>query len=389
MRLIFFMLTAHSLLPDTAMMTTPFLDDSIALLREMVATPSVTYEEAAVCTLVSRRLTEWGIGHSRIHNNLLALNRHFTLSKPTLMLCAHLDTVPPCEGYGFSPFTPDDAAVAEVLELDVPCVAGLGSNDDGGSVVAMATAFRHLVDNPDLPVNLLLAIVAEEERTARHGAAYLWREVLGADGSPFPKPRFAIVGEPTGGRVATSERGLIVIDGEAVGVSGHAGRNEGVNAIYIALEDIVRLRSHHFERISPLMGSVHLSVTRISAGTAHNVVPDVCRFVVDVRPTECYDNAEILSRLQAECRSTLTARNLFNASSVTPQGSPWLSVVSRIGLETYSSPTTSDWMHFPCDCIKFGPGDSARSHRPNEYILVEEVAAAIDHYISLISHFTP
>lgn len=366
------------------------LQDSLNLLRRMVATPSLTFEEEAVCTLVSQQLAAWDIEHTRIHHNLLALNRHFAPEKPTLMLCAHLDTVAAGEGYTFHPLVPEPEKVKAALPIDEPLVAGLGSNDDGGSVVAMIAAFRTIYHQTHLPVNVLLALVAEEERSGEKGANYLWESYFGSPSARrhgIPTPDFAIIGEPTGGEVATSERGLLVIDGEARGESGHAAREEGVNALYIALEDIEKLRRFDFVRVSPQMGRVKLTVTQISCGTAHNVIPDTCRFVIDIRPTEQYDNAEIWKLLQARCRSTLTPRNLKNRSSATRENSPFWSLIAQQGLTTYSSPTTSDWMRTPVDAIKLGPGHSSRSHRPDEYVLASEIEAAIDQYLYFIQHF--
>ena len=368
-----------------------FIKDSIELLRRMVAVPSVTFEEKAVRDLVGTHLKQWGISFCYERNNILALNRHARPERPTLMLCAHLDTVAPSSGYSRNPYDPG---------TDDDRIWGLGSNDDGGSVVAMIAAFRHYYDSTALPFNLLLALSCEEERSGPNGTAHLWtgntlsralNAGLANEGKTQQNtddwtPRFAIIGEPTGGRAATSERGLLVIDGEVHGQSGHAARNEGVNALYIALDDIQRLRNFDFDRVSPLMGRVKLSVTQIEAGTAHNVIPDTCRFVVDIRPTEQYSNAEILKLLQRECHSTLTARNLRNRSNATRSGSPLLAALDHLGIETFSSPTTSDWVRTPCDAIKFGPGESSRSHRPDEFILIQEIEQAITHYIAFIEN---
>lgn len=352
------------------------INDSIQLLRRMVAIPSVTFDEAAVRDLVSGQLRHWGIDCTCQRNNILALNRHADSHLPTLMLCAHIDTVAPNAGYTRDPFDPGS---------DADRIWGLGSNDDGGSVVAMTAAFRHFHDAVGLPFNVLLALTAEEERSGPGGGEHLWQSVFRDDEvySHFT-PSLAIIGEPTGGLAATSERGLLVIDAEAHGVSGHAARNEGVNALYIALDDVARMRNFDFQRVSPLMGRVKLTVTQMECGTAHNVVPDTCRFVVDIRPTEQYTNSEILDMLQRECQSTLTARNLRNRSSATRPDSPLLAALAALGIGTYSSPTTSDWVRTPCDAIKMGPGESSRSHRPDEFILVSEIAEATDRYIALI-----
>ena len=225
--------------------------------------------------------------------------------------------------------------------------------------------------------NLILVLSCEEERSGKNGMTGLWPELA-------QKVDFAIVGEPTGMKAATSERGLLVIDATAHGISGHAARNEGENALYKALEDIERLRSHVFEKVSPRMGKVNINVTQIKAGTAHNVIPDRCDFVIDIRPTEQYSNEEILNELQEICTSELKPRNLANRSSATFEDSPLQKAAEALGIETFSSPTTSDWMRIGCDAVKMGPGDSARSHRKDEFVFVEEIRNGIETYIQYI-----
>ena len=352
-----------------------YLNDSLELLRQMVRTPSVSFEESAVRELICQALRDWSVPYAIARGNIVARSDGYDPSRPTLVLDAHIDTVPAAGGYTRDPFDPGD---------DPELIYGLGSNDDGGSVAAMIAVFRAL-RSEQLPFNLLLALCCEEERSGPDGAAWLYSpEGLLATDPSYGMPRWAIVGEPTGLRAATSERGLMVLDGEARGVSGHAARGEGVNALYIALDDIAALRTHRFDRVSPLMGEVRLSVTQIEAGTAHNVIPDRCRFVVDVRPTEQYTNSELLDELQGLCRSRLVARNLSNRSSASLPNSPLVRTVEALGIETFSSPTTSDWMRMGCDAIKIGPGESSRSHRPDEFIRCDEIAAAVEVYTDII-----
>jgi acetylornithine deacetylase len=225
--------------------------------------------------------------------------------------------------------------------------------------------------------NITLVLTCEEERSGKGGMTGLW-------GKRLNRIDYAIVGEPTGMKAATSERGLLVIDATAHGVSGHAARNEGKNALYIALEDIEKLRRHEFSKVSPRMGKVNLNVTQISAGSAHNVIPDRCDFVIDIRPTEQYTNEEILQELQEICQSELKPRNLANRSSATHEGSLLQKTAEKLGIETFSSATTSDWMRITCDAIKMGPGDSSRSHRKDEFVTVEEVKEGIEKYIRFI-----
>ncbi len=397
-------------------------DESVALLKEMIAVPSPSFSEDAVCTHICNWLTDKQINHKRTGNNIIA--EHIVdPARPTLMLCAHIDTVAPCEGYVFDPYTPDYEIAAKVIGEAIgrhyrpdEIVAGLGSNDDGASAVAMIAAYRYFCglrpfmgrghgmhDNPSHSVvvgpspcgqggstvmhtmppapecNLTLVLTCEEERSGKDGMTSLWPMRLS-------QIDYAIVGEPTGMKAATSERGLLVIDATAHGISGHAARNEGKNAIYIALEDIEKIRNHKFSKVSPRMGEVNINVTQINAGTAHNVIPDRCDFVIDIRPTEQYTNEEILQELQGICQSELRPRNLSNRSSATAEGSPLQKAAESLGIETFSSPTTSDWMKITCDAVKMGPGESSRSHRRNEFILVSEIRNAIETYIDYINN---
>jgi acetylornithine deacetylase len=228
--------------------------------------------------------------------------------------------------------------------------------------------------------NLILVLTCEEERSGKNGMTGLWSELK-------DKVDYAIVGEPTGMKAATAERGLLVIDATAHGIAGHAARNEGKNALYIALEDIDKLRKHEFSRISPRMGKVNLNVTQINAGSAHNVIPDRCDFVIHIRPTAQYTNEEILRELQDICESELKPRNLANRSSATFEDSPLQKTAERLGIETFSSPTTSDWMRISCDAVKMGPGESSRSHKKDEFVYVEEIRNGIQTYIDFINNY--
>ena len=378
--------------------------ESVELLKDMVAIKSPSFEEDAVCSHICEWMSQKGIIHRRSGNNIVA--EHITdAEKPVLMLCAHIDTVSPSPDYSFDPYNPDYEKAAEVISsiLERPVkpdeiVAGLGSNDDGASVVTMIAAYRYFTErhceSPDRTLeypdstlesvekhpNLILVLTCEEERSGKNGMTGLWPELS-------EKVTHAIIGEPTGMKCATSERGLLVIDAEAYGKSGHAARNEGTNALYIALEDIEKLRTHQFTKISPRMGKVNLNVTQINAGTAHNVIPDRCTFVIDIRPTEQYTNEEILEELQSICRSTLKPRNLLNRSSATYEHSRLQRAVEELGIETFSSPTTSDWMRVGCDAIKMGPGESQRSHRKDEFVTIEEVEKGINTIINTITIF--
>lgn len=332
------------------------------LLKRLIATPSFSGEEGQATDILEEWLKRHSLDVKRKGNNLF-LRSHIHDGK-SILLNAHIDTVRPTSTWTRDPFMP-------TTEGDR--LYGLGSNDDGASLVAMIATFIELQDR----YNITLSLTAEEETSGKGGLEFILPELGQFD--------FCIIGEPTQMRAAISERGLLVIDAEAEGKSGHAARNSGINAIYIALDDICQLRQHEFSRISPTMGKVQLNVTQITAGTAHNIIPDRCSFVIDIRPTEQYTNEEIFNELQTICKSRLKARNLRNHSSATPQHSPLMHAIQAVGIETFSSPTTSNWMRIPFPAIKIGPGDSTRSHMADEYICLSEIEQGINGYIDIIS----
>lgn len=347
-----------------------YLNEATALLRKLVSLQSFSGEEHLRADYLTNYFSERGVETERIANNIIVKQPHFHSSRPTLMLNSHIDTVKPAKGYTFHPF---DAPLSETN------VYGLGSNDAGASVVCLLQTFLHFYKQ-ELPFNLILVLSAEEENSGANGMRLLSKELSYVD--------FALVGEPTGMLAAIAERGLLVIDAEAKGKSGHAARNEGVNAIYIALEDIKALRSVRFQKVSPTMGHVKLTVTQINAGSQHNVVPDSCTFVVDIRPTDCYTNTEIMEQLQAITKSELRARSLTNKSSGTPHDHILMTCLRRLQTETHVSPTTSDWMRLHCPAIKMGPGESERSHQSDEFVFIKELEQGIDGYINFINELT-
>ncbi len=347
-----------------------YSDIAIELLKTLIPIRAYSFEEALRADFLTEWLAGKGVEAHRSGNNIWA-KKVFNPGSPTLMLCAHIDTVQASASYTFDAVNPPD---------DSERVLGLGSNDDGGSLVSMIATYLYFCGKGSCPVNLLLLLSCEEERSGPGGTRSL-------GGFIKANADFAIVGEPTMMRATVAECGLLVIDGCAKGRSAHAARaTEGENALYKAIEDIEILRNFKFGKVSPTLGEVKLSVTQINAGGAHNVIPDSCTFVVDIRPNECYTNSEILEMLQASVGSTLTARNLENRASATPKDSPLYRTAVKLGMELITSPTSSDWMRLPIEAIKIGPGDSNRSHKADEFIFKSEIERGIGIYINFIEN---
>ena len=346
------------------------IEQAIGLLKILISTPSVSRDESEAAdklqSYMERSIPFPGTVHRHL-NNIWCIAPGYNESRPTLLLDAHIDTVKPVAAWTKSPFTP-------VVEDD--CLYGLGSNDDGGSLVAMLHAFYKLAQT-EQAYNLIFLASAEEEVSGKNGI----ESVL----PMLPPISCAIIGEPTGMNPAIAEKGLMVLDCTAKGKSGHAARNEGINAIYKALPDIEWFRTYTFPKVSPLLGPVKMSVTQINAGTQHNVVPDTCKYVVDVRSNECYSNTEIADIISANVKSEATPRSLrLNSSSIAPEH-PLVRRMVELGRTPFGSPTLSNQALISgVPCLKLGPGESSRSHTANEFIKISEIREGIELYIKLL-----
>ena len=341
----------------------------LELLKQLVAIPSVSRDEAACADFLENYMRSKGLHPQREANNIWCVGRKQLSDRPTLLLNAHIDTVKPVAGWNREPFEP---------QLEDGRLYGLGTNDCGGGLVALLFAFMQLdaEDEGQLPYNLVYLASAEEEVSGRNGI----ERALPL----LPKIDVALVGEPTAMQPAIAEKGLMVIDCTAEGKAGHAAREEGVNAIYKALPDIEWLRSHEFERVSPLLGKVKMSVTQIQAGTQHNVGPDACTFVVDVRTNECYSNVEVLAEIQANLHCKAQARSTRLNSSRIDADHPLIQRCIRMGRVPFGSPTLSDQALMSFPSFKLGPGNSSRSHTADEFICVSELEEALQFYLDLL-----
>lgn len=342
--------------------------DAVALLLELIATPSFSKEEDETAGILCRFIGTRGIAHSRVGNNVFALNKYYDAGKPSILLNSHHDTVKPNKGYTFDPFSP--------FEKDGK-LFGLGSNDAGGCLVSLLSVFLHFYERQDTKYNVIFAASAEEEISGVNGIE-LVLPYLG-------KIDCGIVGEPTKLEMAVAERGLMVIDCTAEGRSGHAARNEGENALYKAVDDINWIRGYKFEKVSPLLGESRLTVTIIvTENQQHNVVPSQCKFVIDVRVNELYTFEEILDALQKNLKSKFKPRTTRMKSTSIALDHPLVKAGIALGRGYYGSPTTSDKALMPFPTLKMGPGDSARSHTADEYIYINEIKEGIETYINLL-----
>jgi len=354
------------------MKNTLLFDDSLQLLKNLIVTPSFSKEENKTADIIEAFFNKKNISTKRKNNNVWVYSKYRNNALPTILLNSHHDTVKPAKGYTRDPFKAD---------IENGKLYGLGSNDAGASLVALIAVFLHFYEQKNLPFNLVLAATAEEEISGKNGIASVLSELGKID--------LGIIGEPTQMRMAIAEKGLMVVDGYAKGKSGHAAREEGVNALYVALKDIDWIKNYVPEKVSNLLGNTKMSVTQIQAGTQHNVVPDSCHFVVDVRTNELYTNEAIFDILQQNTVSDLKARSFRLSSSGIALTHPVVQRGLSLGLSYFGSPTLSDQaliQGFPT--LKIGCGKSARSHTADEFVEVAEIAEGIEIYIKLLENLS-
>jgi acetylornithine deacetylase len=342
------------------------LNDYLQLLCRLIATPSFSREEDKTADLLENFLDERHIPVNRKGNNIWAVNRYYDSSKITVLLNSHHDTVKPNGAYTRNPFEP----VIEENRL-----YGLGSNDAGGALVALLAAFLHY-HQQELPFNVVFAATAEEEISGTGGIESIWTELPNID--------MAIVGEPTCCKMAVAERGLLVLDCVSTGVAGHAAHHDNEHAIYKAMRDIMWFSRYRFPRLSSWLGEVKMTVTAVHAGEVHNIVPHECHFVVDVRVTDAYTLEEVLGEIQQQVQSRVVPRSVRLRPSFIASDHPLVMAARQLSIDLYGSPTTSDQALIPVPSVKFGPGDSQRSHTADEFIELDEWQTGIDLYIRLL-----
>ncbi|HZL09630.1 MAG TPA: M20 family metallo-hydrolase [Prolixibacteraceae bacterium] len=344
------------------------MEKYVNLLKSLIAVPSLSQNEQDAAQVIRNFLTDSKVKYDSKVNNTWIRNEHWKPGLPVILLNSHIDTVKPSGGYTRNPFSPD---------IENGILYGLGSNDAGGPLVTLLAAFMHFNPMTNLPFNLIYAATAEEEISGTKGLASILSELGALD--------LAIVGEPTKMQMAIAEKGLIVLDCTAHGKSGHAAREEGENAIFKAITDIEKIAAYKFEKTSEILGAVKMSVTMINAGTQHNVVPDSCSFVVDLRTNEFYSNQEAYEIVDQMIESDVTPRSFRLNSSGIPVDHPIVQRGISLGLNYYGSPTTSDQAVIPYQSVKIGPGDSARSHTADEYILISELEEGFRIYVDLLT----
>ncbi|SHM21181.1 M20 family metallo-hydrolase [Flavobacterium xanthum] len=344
--------------------------EAISLLKALIETPSFSSEEDQTALLIENWFKQNNIPFERENNNVWAYNKNFDKSKPTLLLNSHHDTVKPNQGYTNNPF--------EAIVKDGK-LFGLGSNDAGGCLVSLLATFVHFYWDENLPYNIVMVASAEEESSGKNGLNSVLKHL--------PTLDCAIVGEPTLMQLAVAEKGLLVLDVILKGTASHAAHHNPDNPIYKAIPIMEWFNSYQFEKISAVLGPVKMTVTQVSAGKQHNVVPAECHLVVDIRVNDCYNNQEILDTVRKHLTAEINPRSMIlNASSISVTHGLVKAGIT-LGRTTYGSPTLSDQSVLSCQSLKLGPGETLRSHSADEFIFINEIEEGIQLYIKILTDF--
>ena len=348
----------------------------IELLRELVATPSVSGDEAAVGALVERTVREWGLDVVRDDAGVRVTVPGRTPG-PTLALVSHLDVVPPGEGWARDPFRPS---------IEEGRLYGRGSGDAKASVAAMLWAARDVADAGGPARGRLLVVLGYGEET-RHTSMPAALERAGAVDA-------AIVGEPTNLEFAVAQRGLMMVDLVARGDQRHAGyaADDGsfTNAVVALARDLVRLDGLFTGRGHPVLGAPTVTPTMVEAGVSRNVTPPQAKAVLDVRSTPAWPHEEIAAVLRRELASEVIVTSDRLVPCETPAESRLVAAAEAVRprARRYGSPTCSDWVFLRhLDAFKCGPGTSRRSHTPDEYVDLHEVSAAREFYARVAEEY--
>ncbi len=346
----------------------------IERLRRYVAVPSLSRQEGTLARLVTADLEGAGLRVQRAGHNLWC--EFGDTPRPRLLLNSHLDTVPPGQGWSHDPWTPD---------LHDGRLSGLGANDAKGCVTALVatalTLHQELAGGKRLGGTVVLTLTAEEEISGQ-GLGTILPKLGPLDA--------AMVGEPTGLVPMTAQRGLLILRGVAGGRSAHPANtppDTADNAIMTAVHDLCALRDFAWGPPHPLLGRCHAHVTKIEGGIARNVIPDRCEFTLDIRTTPRESHPQLTARLRAACRSELHVHSERLVPIETAANAPIVraALYARPGTVPGGSPAMSDMVFLSgIPAVKIGPGESARSHTPNEYVTAAELEDGAATYARIV-----
>lgn len=302
---------------------------------------------------------------------------------PTLMLEAHMDTVP--EG---------DEPI-EVRREDGRLL-GRGTCDTKGALAAMVAAVATLAAEDGPRPTVVLAATVDEE-AGMTGAEHLLEHA--------PRPDAAVVGEPTSLLPVRVHNGVLRVAIVARGRQAHTSKAHlGVNAVSAAARVIAAIEADVgaglADRAHPLAGPALLTASMVRGGVASNIVPERCEVQLDRRlaPGETADDAlaeleAVLERLRADGDDVrLDTPQIALPPVETPEGDAVVRAAeAAIGTAAGGAPYTTDASRISgtggVPCLVLGPGSIDQAHTPDEWVPLEEVERAVELYVGLARRF--
>ncbi|MFT7619515.1 MAG: acetylornithine deacetylase [Planctomycetota bacterium] len=358
------------------MMSKNEISELLSLHQALVKIPSVSGSEDEIVTFVADYLKDRGADVEIHERNVIAWSPENP--NPDLVFNSHLDTVPVSKAWTRDPYD-----VGQVSDRTF----GLGSNDAKASVAAMIFSFLRVLDCD--PANAWgLTLVADEETGGRGSEIVIPR--VQKMGWPV---RGIVVGEPTGLAIATSQKGLLIVEVSHQGTvchSANATKLGAKNAIVELAKDIAVVNALDLGKPHPELGSTSIQPTVMEAGGARNTLPQEAKCLFDIRTSPGETHEDLIQKIDDTSEGDVNVVSKRLRSMECPPEAEVLKAALAANPQAtcYGSPTMSDWVYCgDIAAIKCGPGESVRSHQGDEYVLHDELVKGVEFYFALGSHF--
>ncbi|THK35531.1 acetylornithine deacetylase [Ensifer sp. MPMI2T] len=296
------------------------------------------------------------------------------------ILSGHMDVVPAAEsGWTGDPFR---------LRQEAGRLYGQGATDMKGFLAAGLAAAPKLAEM-HLRRPIHFAFSYDEEAGCR-GVPHMIKRLP----ELCEKPLGALIGEPSGMRAIRAHKGKAAARLTVKGRSGHSSRpDQGQNAIHAMAEVLAsavgeadRLTRGPFEDVfEPPYSS--LQIGTVKGGQAVNIIPETCEAEFEARAVSGVDPADLLRpvrRTAEKLRERGFAVEWQELSAypalLLPADAPLATLLEELtGLKPLPAVSYGTeaglYQRAGIDAIICGPGEIDRAHKPNEYILIDELAA--------------
>ena len=270
--------------------------------------------------------------------------------KPELLINAHLDTVPPANGWITAPYK---------LAKKDNYYYGLGTCDTKGNIYAISEALK-IVEPKNL---MLLFSVDEESNSIESGITHFLKSEYAAN------IKHAIVCEPTNNIVADSHKGYYSFFLKSLAESKHSSESA-----YLYNNAIYKLGKY----FKPIIEAGY-NLGTIHGGLAGNIIAPDCCLLISIRSNDEYDL--VLKNLN----SILDDKIIIESKTILPALKRKLEIKegNQIGgLDFWTE--ASLFFEKGIDSVIYGVGDIKQAHSPNEFVSKDSLDKGIEFFINLI-----